>query len=150
MPRKETLILIADAAGAHFYKTQDRGASITPARESISAPANPKSHEQMSDRLGRTHASVGPARSAIAPKSDPHRAAEEAFAKALARQLDTIMQEGPYQDVLLFAPPAFLGALRKDLPRALAQRIAGEFPKDLMKSPQDEIRSHVRNALFPD
>jgi protein required for attachment to host cells len=150
MPRKETLILVADASGAHFYKTHDRGASITPARASLSAPANPRSHEQVSDRLGRTHASVGPARSAIAPKSDPHQAGEDAFAKSLARELEEFAGETSLEAVVIFAPPVFLGALRKNLGRQVSAKIKAEIHKDLMKASLEDIRRHVREALFPD
>jgi protein required for attachment to host cells len=147
---KETLIVVADASGAHFYKTHDRGATVEAATTSLAAGPNPQSHEIMSDRPGRTHASTGTARSAIEPKTDPHQKREDEFTLALARHLDLLVRDTAYQDILIFAPPVFLGVLRKDLSSAVAKKIAGEVHKDLVKSPPEEIRKHVRQALFPD
>jgi protein required for attachment to host cells len=103
----------------------------------------------VSDRLGRSHSSTTPARSAIAPKTDPHRAAEDAFAKTLARHLDALEREVP-RKLLIFAAPAFLVALRKALSRPVALNIAAEIDRDLVKAPIEDVRAHVRKALFPD
>jgi protein required for attachment to host cells len=149
MHLKPTLIVIADASGAQFFKTEDRGATIEPATTRLGAPANPASHEIKSDRPGRTHQSVGTARSAITPKTDPHQKAEDAFTRVLARHLDELAGNATYRDILIFAPPVLLGVLRKDLSRAVAAKIVGEVHKDLAKSSHEEIRAHVRQALFP-
>lgn len=146
MPNKETLVVVADAAGARFFKTHDRGAHLEPAGPAFQAPPNPKSSDQMSDRLGRSQSSTTPARSAIAPKTDPHRAAEDAFAKALAHHLETLAAH----ELVIFAAPAFLGALRKELSKPVATKIAHEIDRDLYKAPIEDVRAHVRKALFPD
>lgn len=148
MPNKDIFVVVADASGARFFKTHDRGAHLEPAAPALQAPPNPKSSDQMSDRLGRSQSSTTPARSAIAPKTDPHRAAEDAFAKSLAHHLDGAANG--YQGLLIFAAPAFLGALRKSLSQQLAGKIVGEIDRDLVKAPIEDVRAHVRNALFPD
>lgn len=149
MPSKEVFVVVADASGARFFKTHDRGAHLEPAGPTLEAPPNPKSSEQMSDRLGRSQSSASPTRSAIEPKTDPHRSAEDAFAKALAHRLDQLERQSPH-DLLIFAAPAFLGALRKVVSKAVAGRIVGEIHHDLVKSSIEDVRTHVRKALFPD
>ena len=52
---------------------------------------NPPTHEQGSDRPGRSHASVGSARSAVG-QTDWHDQAEHDFLTALARRLDKAAQ----------------------------------------------------------
>lgn len=146
MPNKEVFVVVADASGARFFKTHDRGAHIEPAGDTVHAPPNPKSSDQMTDRLGRSQSSTTPSRAAIAPKTDPHRAGEDAFAKALAKHLDTVNAH----ELLIFAAPAFLGALRKELSKPVAAKIAHEIDRDLYKAPIEDVRTHVRKALFPD
>lgn len=149
MNHKDTLVVVADASSAHFYKTHDRGSTLERATTSLGAPANPASHDIKSDRPGRTYQSMGNARSAISPKTDPHQKAEDAFTRVLARHLDELTGDSTYQDIVIFAPPVFLGVLRKDLSRAVAAKIVKEVHKDLVKSSPEDIRTHVREALFP-
>ena len=148
MNHKETLVVVADASGARFYKTHNRGASIEEAAPNLSAPPNARSGEQMTDRLGRTFSRMGTRRAAIEPKSDPHQRAEDEFARSVGRRLDEIA--GPYHNVLIFAPPAFLGSLRKAIGHAVGTKLAGEVHKDLTKSSLEDLRAQVREALFPD
>lgn len=148
MAAKETLIVIADASGAHFYKTSNRGASVEPAAPSLPAPPNPRSRDQMTDKPGRAFSSTTPGRSAMEPRADPHKRAEDEFSRALAQQIDGTAAQ--YGGILLFAPPTFLGTLRKHLGQAAAAKIVREVDKDLMKADAGRIREHVRETLFPD
>ncbi len=150
MNHKETLIVVADASGAHFYKTHDRGATVEAATSSLTAGPNPQSHEIMSDRPGRTHASTGTARSAIEPKTDPHQKREDEFTRALAATSMFSFATVPIRTFSFLHRRSCWVSLRKDLSDAVAKKIAGEVHKDLVKSPPEEIRKHVRQALFPD
>ena len=146
---KPTLIVVADAGHLRLFSTHDRGASITHLAGDMDSIANPPSREHKSDRPGRAFATSGTRRAAMEPRSDPHRKAEETFAKEVARDVGTLLSSGAYKDAVLFAPPAFLGALRQDFTEATAKMIAAQIHKDVTKLSTEEIRDHVRSALLP-
>lgn len=149
MRNKIHLILIADAGRAVFFKTENRGASIETVPGNFDAMPNPPSREHKSDKPGRA-SDAGTHRSAMEPKHDPHKLAEENFARTLAQHLEKVGKSGDYDAILIFAPPTFLGSLRRDISPHVAGLIEGEVHKDLTKSPVDEIQKQVREALFPE
>jgi len=70
------------------------------------------------------------------PASDPERqgAVEHSartFAKEVGRYLDRARTEHRYDQLVLVAPPKFLGALRKELHKEVEKLVAEELPKDL-------------------
>ena len=146
---KPTLIVVADAGHFRLFSTEDRGASITHLPGDTDSISNPPSREHKSDRPGRAFATTGTRRSAIEPKTDPHRKSEETFAKAVAKHVDVLLSSGVYKDAVLFAPPAFLGALRQDFAEETAKMIAAQSHKDIAKLSVDEIRDQVRSVLLP-
>jgi len=146
---KPTLIVVSDARHFRLFSTGDNGASISHIAGDFDSIPNPPSREHKSERPGRSFASSGPVRSAIQPKTDPHEAAEENFAKTVAGQLETLAASGAYKDIVLFAPPSFLGSLREHIGRHSAKLLRSQVHKDLTKSTQDEIRDHVQAALRP-
>ena len=146
---KPTLIVVTDARHFRLFSTDDHGVSINHISGDVDSVPNPPSRDHKSERPGRAFASSGPRRSAIQPKADPHRAAEENFAKTVAGELEALAASGAFKDIVLFAPPIFLGALREHIGRQSTELLRAQVHKDLTKSTQDEIRDHVRAVLRP-
>ena len=144
---KPTLIVVTDAHHFRLFSTDDDGASINHIAGDLDSMPNPPSRDHKSERPGRAFASSGSRRSAIQPKTDPHQAADMAFAKTVAAELERLLATEEYKDVVLFAPPAFLGALREHVGPRCAGSSRAQVHKDLTKSTQDEIRKHVQEAL---
>jgi protein required for attachment to host cells len=149
MRNKTHLILVADAGRAIFFKSENRGASIETVPGNLDAMPNPPSREHKSDKPGRA-SDASSHRSAMEPKHDPHKLAEESFARTVAQHLEKVGKGSDYDGILIFAPPTFLGSLRREMNSHVAGLIEGEVHKDLTKSPVDEIQRHVREALFPE
>ncbi|MFZ1989560.1 MAG: host attachment protein [Alphaproteobacteria bacterium] len=146
---KLTLIVVADAGHLRLFSTDDRGASIAHLPGDTDSIPNPPSREHKSDRPGRAFKAGGTRRPAMEPRSDPHRKAEESFAKEVAGHVGSLLSSGAYKNAVLFAPPAFLGALRQDFSEATTKMIAAQIHKDVIKLSTDEIRDHVRSVLLP-
>ena len=53
------------------------------------------------------------------------------FAKEVGRYLDKARTEHRYDQLVLVAPPKFLGALRKELHKEVEKLVSEELPKDL-------------------
>ena len=150
MRTKSTLVVVADAGRVKLFSTTNRGATINAIPGGLEAMPNPPSHKQKSDRPGRTQESIGNRRSSMEPRSDPHQKAEDDFARMLAKHLEGVAGDDSYDGILVFAPPVFLGELRRHLSRAVADKITGEIHKDLTKSTSEGVQAHVREALFPE
>ena len=146
---KPTLIVVTDARHFRLFSTDDHGASINHIAGDLDSIPNPPSRDHKSERPGRAFAGSGPRRSAIQPKTDSHQAAEENFAKAVAEELEALAAAGVYKDIVLFAPPTFLGALREHIGQHCAKLLHAQVHKDLTKSSQEKIREHVQAALLP-
>jgi protein required for attachment to host cells len=141
--------LVADARRARvFQRRAPAGAWAELESEGVARDDAP-SRDLGSDRPGRVHESVGGARHAIEPRSDPHAAAEAAFARDLAERLATAAGEGRYRRLALVAPPAFLGELRHALPPALGPLVMGTLDKDLTHQPPEEIAARLGDLHAP-
>lgn len=102
-------------------------------------------HEQGTDKPGRTNASVGVNRSAVG-QTDWHDRSEEAFLARLARHLDAAVAAGKLKSLVVIAPPRALGMLRPAYSTALKGALRAEIDKDFVKLPVHEIEKHLTAA----
>ena len=140
-----TLVLAADGQKALLFRNEgDRKFAVlqTLAREEI---ANPPTSELGSDRPGRSFASIGRRRSGY-DETDRHRQAEDRFAKRSAELLEQAAREGE-ADLVIVAPPQFLGSLRAHLPPLVRRRLRAEIAKDLVHHETDDVAAAVARHL---
>jgi protein required for attachment to host cells len=133
--------LVADAQHARYFERQAPSGPWQERVQEAEAIHNRPSHERGTERPGRTHESVGGGRHAIEPRTDPHRAAKQAFAGHLAERLEA--SSASYDHLLIAAPPAFLGDLRAELGDAARAKLRGTLDKDLTRLPPAEIAAHL-------
>lgn len=140
-----TLVLAADGQKALLFRNEgDRKFAVlqTLVQEEI---ANPPTGELGSDRPGRSFASTGKRRSAYGD-TDWHRQAEDRFAKRSAELLEQAAREGE-ADLVIVAPPQFLGSLRAHLSPLVRRRLQAEIAKDLVHHETDDIAAAVTRHL---
>jgi protein required for attachment to host cells len=101
-----------------------------------------KTHEIGTDKPGRSISSVGSARSAM-EQTDWHQQEEERFLGRLADRLDKAVLAGEVKDIILIAPPAAIGTLRKAISSHVREAIHTEIEKDYVKMPLDQIEKHL-------
>lgn len=99
-------------------------------------------HEQGTDKPGRSHSSVGHGRSAVG-QTDWHDQAEHAFLTKLAHHLDAAVGAGKTKSMIVVAPPRALGMLRPAYTHALKGAVRAELDKDLVKMPVHEIEKRL-------
>ena len=146
MKPKVTLIAVADGSQARFYLHDRPGEAIRPAPYPAMAIANPRTHEQGTDKPGRAFSSVGSARSAMENPVDWHQQAEDRFARGVAERIEGILAKKPGWRLVLVAPPDTLGTLRQSLSHA-RERIIGEVPKDFAKAPDKRLNQALESLL---
>jgi protein required for attachment to host cells len=97
-----------------------------------------RTSEQGTDRPGKTHSSVGTARSAM-EQTDWHDQSERAFLTALASRLHVAVTKGETEALIMIAAPRALGMIREIYSPAVRKAIRAELGKDLVKVPVHEI-----------
>jgi protein required for attachment to host cells len=68
--------------------------------------------------------------------------ANEMFAKRVGDYLDKARTEHRFDQLVLVAPPKFLGALRKELGKEVGKLVADELPKDLSWFNERELEDY--------
>lgn len=147
MQKTRTWILIADAGTARVLETQGMGQPLRAVSGFNLEQDLPRSRELGDDRPPRTHESVGPARHAYEPKSDPHRKLKRSFAKQISDELEAAAASKSFDRLIIVAPPVLLGDLRQELPRSVKDRTAAEVAKDLVAIADQDIRKHLQDAV---
>jgi protein required for attachment to host cells len=139
-PRK--WYLVADQGRARILTGRVRtghGELVT----SLDSPAlHAKTHDLGSERPGHGAESVGHARHAVeAP--DYHGKAGDEFAKALATVIDQGLAADAFDQLVLVAPPRFLGRLRDALSAPALDRVTDTLPKDLTHVAINDLGPHI-------
>lgn len=140
----DTWILVADRARARLFTCPGDALSRldgpTPPAElmEIGDFADPEARmparELESDRPPTTHDRFGHGRHAIEPHTPAADKATHHFAAALCEVLEHGQVDGRFDQLVLVAPPRFLGALNAAMNPNLRRSVVGELPKDLVGS----------------
>jgi protein required for attachment to host cells len=104
-----------------------------------------RTSEQGTDRPGKTHSSVGTARSAM-EQTDWHDQSERAFLTALASRLHVALTKGETEALIMIAAPRALGMIREAYSPDVHKAIRAELGKDLVKVPVHEIEKQLFSA----
>ncbi len=118
----QTWILIGDGSHARFFQTAD-----------ASSPW------QMMRRVDREHSREKTDR---AETHEDH--GEHEFARQLVKELETARESGTFKQLVLVAPPKFLGQLRAELAGPLEACVVKSLDKDYTHMAEDELAKHVQ------
>lgn len=148
-------VLVVDGRKMLFFRNE--GDETFPKLEMVSEveQENPATSEQGSDRPGRGFTAAGlpgagglmgaQNRSAY-EQTDFHTLEEQRFAAEAADMLRERALANDYEALLIVAPPATLGALRKHYHKEVQGRLLGEIAKDLTNHPVDRIEKAIAEA----
>lgn len=138
----DAMVLVADGRKLLFFRNKgDRGSPQLEAEE-VRVQDNPADRDQASDAPGRAFNSVGSHRSAM-EQVDFHALEEQRFAAEAADLLKRRAFAQDYEKLVIIAPPAALGEMRKRLHKEVQDRLVGEIAKDLTNHPVREIEKLI-------
>lgn len=147
MKAVKTWILVADAARARIFLNDGPGHGITELTErGVERDLKP-SRDINADRPGRTFDSGGQGRHAMEPSTDPNRHQKFNFAKDVASMIAKAHHARSFDRLVMIAPPATLGDLRRALPKTVAGAIYGEIAKDLTQLSAKDLAGHLGDVL---
>ncbi len=95
------------------------------------------------DRTGRSFG-VGPTHHGMEPRTDTGRVEAEAFARELAAHLDALRTSGQLAELVLIAPPAFLGELRACLSAPLTKLVVRELDHNVVEETPAAIAARLQ------
>lgn len=147
MKRPKTWFLVADAGSARLIREMHADRESTDALDDLIFEHDERpTREIMSDRPGRSFASVGRRRSSMEYRSDPVRERNREFARTLSEELESHLAHHAFDRLMIAAEPRMLGLLREEMSAAVRERVAGEIPKDLVKLPREKLLEKLREA----
>ena len=138
----DAYVFVGDGRKALFLRNEGDEKLLNLKTERVFADSNPPTHEQGTDRPGRSHSSVGPGRSSVT-QTDWHDLEEHRFAHEVAAALERIVRERKVKALIVVAPPRALADLRKAFHADVKSRIVAEIDKDLTKHPIYDIEKHL-------
>ncbi|MES1200014.1 MAG: host attachment protein [Pseudomonadota bacterium] len=147
MKTARTWVLIADGARARVLKSDGPGHKLSAVAGMEFRGDHAATHDLMSDRQGRSYSSKGPGRSAIEPRTDPHRELKTSFAHRLSAILAKALEEDSYDRLIIVASPVTLGDLRAALSDHVRAKVAAEVGLDLTKVPNGDVADHLKGVL---
>ncbi len=144
-----TCVVVADSSRAIFFKYDKTQSSLTPLQTFEHPQGRLQDHELDSDQAGRqSNSSVGGSHGFGGDKSS-HKHDVESFAAQIAGYLEQERNAGRYQQLVLVAPPQFLGLLRKQLSDACERLVKLELNKNLVNTPADVIVGILQEQRAP-
>ena len=148
MRTPSTWICVADGSRAKFFSCDGPGREIVPALGyMLAAPARAHNLQMTTDRPGRTFDTAGIGRHAY-DEGDWQEEEKARFAGRVAEQLDHAATRHLFRKLVLVAPPAMMGELRKHLMAVVDRVTVVEVTKDLTHATPREMQSHLSEALL--
>lgn len=139
--KKTCYILVADSGAAKLYRTD----ADTPVPELTHERANPAGRKTRSeidsDRPGEQRNTSG-GMHGLGGDKDPHVHERERFARELCLMLQREHSAGHFTDLLIAAPPHFLGDLRQHLSTECQKTLGKTLHKDLVRTDPKDLMAH--------
>ena len=137
-----TWVVIADGSRARICAKKARGALSE--MQTIEHPnGRAKARDLVTDGQSTTFSSVGANRHGVGADSAPKDHEKEVFARELARRLEEGRTGNHFDQLVLVAPPAFLGLLRENLSAPLAKCVTQSVAKDLTQAKLEDISKQL-------
>jgi protein required for attachment to host cells len=145
-------ILVADSSRAKLFTTELPEQPWT-LLEAIDHPQGREPSREISPSSppGRMlqNKSLGGRRSAMEPRTTPKEAESQRFAQALSNRLEAATAKRSFDDLVLVAPPHFLGVLHGALGPQAAKCLRATVDKDLSTLDAADVRERLLDVVFP-
>jgi protein required for attachment to host cells len=126
-----TWIIAADESRARVLQVLDRDQRFAEIDDLVNPAGRAQDRELQSDAEPRFNGRPGGGPGSDRETQGPVEQSARTFAKEVGRYLDQARNEHRYDQLVLVAPPKFLGALRKELHKEVEKLVVDELPKDL-------------------
>jgi protein required for attachment to host cells len=138
---KRLYVLVADSAMARFFKAKTPVRSIEEILDHPHREGRQKNSDLYTDRPGSNHGGAGGYQTYDRETDeDPENAR---FARELGEYLNKARHKGQFDNLILVAPPKFLGVLRNHLSKECLGAVMKSIDKDLVREDAAAITRHL-------
>jgi protein required for attachment to host cells len=155
--RKKMWIVAADASRARVFLARGVRSAFELVTTLEHAASRAKVHDLVSDDRGRKPAGSSPGRqngrsygrAGAEPDTDPKEVEAMRFARELARYLDRGNEEHAFDELILLAPPHFLGLVKENIGDRTRRLIRLTVDKDYSQLDPPALAEHIREIVSP-
>jgi len=140
---RDALVFVGDGRKALFLRNVGDAEAPNLTAEAVSTDDNPSTHEQGTDRPGRTFKRAHTNRRASMEPTDWHELEKHRFAGRVAAAIEGLVRAEKVKAIIIVAPPRTLADLRKAFHADVKKRIIAEVEKDLTGHPVADIEEHL-------
>ena len=140
---KKTWVVAAESGQARIFLLENRVAPLKDIDELSNPVARAHERDLISDRPGRAFDSGGQGRHSMEPQIDPKQQEAIAFAKKINERLEQGRTKGDFEELILIAPPEFLGILRHNINGNTTKHVTKTIAKRLVQKDETEIREYL-------
>ena len=126
-----TWIVAADESRARVLQVLDREQRLAEVEDLVNPSGRMQDRELQTDAEPRFNGRPGGGPGSDSERQGAVEHSARTFAKEVGRYLDRARIDHKYDQLVLVAPPKFLGALRRELHKEVEKLVADELPKDL-------------------
>ncbi|CAM2176348.1 Protein required for attachment to host cells [Paraburkholderia sacchari] len=134
-------VVVANRVTARIFATETPQGAIEEIETLLHPESRVREQSLVTDRSGRTERATA-GRQQSDPDTAHHEHETSLFAAQVATTLGQARHAGRYGTLVLAAPPAFLGALRKALDAQTRNLVTLELDKDLALLDARTLRTH--------
>lgn len=139
-------LVIADSARARICVLDAYNNVVREVEHHEQAASRLRGAALATDRQGRSFDTAGAGRHAMENRHAVRLGPVGKFARFIADRLERGRRAGEFDEVLVAAPPRFLGMLRRHLDAETTARVACEIPKNLVGADDKALRRAVLAA----
>jgi protein required for attachment to host cells len=136
-----TLLVLASEAEARLLLNDGPGKGLAEVA-GLRADDFPDTAQEFTDDAGRQTGAPGMGHHAYQARETVRDARRTTFAGLIVEAMEEAWATGRYDRVVLAASPKLLGELRARMPGPLADAVAADLPKDLVKVAARDLPSH--------
>ena len=146
LPKRTTWFLIADSAKSRIFESSGPGGTWTLVEENADEDARKPSRDLGRDRppRGRT---IGTGAPFSVTEADDHEKAGQEFLLARVQDIVEAEKKERFDQLVVAAPPAALGVIRKKLPADTTAKLIGVYDKDLTNETAQDLHDYFLEKL---
>lgn len=144
---KTTWVVVADSARARVLASQGKLRPFSNVEQLVHGESRLRDTEQISDRPGRSFDSFGAGRHSMEAPTEPADQEAVRFAATIAERVHKGRVDNDFDELVLVAPPRFLGFLRKALDKESTALVRAELDKEFSLLDDEEIRRRLESVL---
>lgn len=138
-----TWVLVADGARARLFESESFNKGLSEVACFTNPDGRSPGRNATTERAPRVNESANSARHAIEPHTSLRDKSTDRFARTLNAALEQGRNNNHFDQLVLIAPPRFLGTLHNNLGKGLTECVVGEIRRNLTALPPEEIRSRL-------